>query len=377
MNQRSWKIPGQRTKRKAWGFTVQINGQQVRRYQSEWTREDAEAELAQKLLQVEPEKPKPVGISLGQAAERYLAAKVRKRSLGADRRQLEHLKTIFGAETLLAEITASRISEYKAGRLSAVRKIGKGENAVEQRLTAAAVNRPLALLRHLLRLAHEEWEVLEVVPRVRLEKEPQGRLRWLTQEEIARLLTACGKSRNKELRAAVVIALNTGLRLSELLGLNWIYVDLSRGVVRLEMTKSGRRREVPLNDDSYQAFVSLGPKPEGRVFRTRFIKTAYNNAVATAKLDDVNFHTLRHTFASWAVMRGVSLKELQELLGHASLAHDHAVRASRAGAPSHRGEPPRRSHHFPTHRCFSASVNARACRGRGAAAEVDVVVGSP
>src|SRR5438128_259113 len=63
------------------------------------------------------------------------------------------------------------------------------------------------------------------------------------------------------------------------------------------------------------------PRPEGRGpgFKTRYIKTAYNNAVAAAKLDDVNFHTLRHTFASWAVMRGVSLKELQELLGHASL----------------------------------------------------------
>src|SRR5438552_18538578 len=86
------------------------------------------------------------------------------------------------------------------------------------------------------------------------------------------------------------------------------------------MTKSGRRREVPLNDDSYRALVSLAPKTEGRVFQTRFIKTAYDNAVAAAKLDDVNFHTLRHTFASWAVMRGVTLKELQELLGHASLA---------------------------------------------------------
>jgi integrase len=68
------------------------------------------------------------------------------------------------------------------------------------------------------------------------------------------------------------------------------------------------------------ALVGLGPKSSGRVFKTRYIKTAYNNAVEAARLDDVTFHTLRHTFASWAVMRGVTLKELQELLGHSSLA---------------------------------------------------------
>ena len=75
-----------------------------------------------------------------------------------------------------------------------------------------------------------------------------------------------------------------------------------------------------MNDPSYHALVGLGPKASGRVFMTRYIKTAYNNAVAAAQLDDVTFHTLRHTFASWAVMRGVALKELQELLGHSSLA---------------------------------------------------------
>jgi hypothetical protein len=58
VNQRLWKIPGQRTKRKAWGFTAQINGKQVRRYKAEWTQDDAEAELAKALLQVEPEKPR-------------------------------------------------------------------------------------------------------------------------------------------------------------------------------------------------------------------------------------------------------------------------------------------------------------------------------
>jgi integrase len=158
------------------------------------------------------------------------------------------------------------------------------------------------------------------VPKIRLEREPQGRLRWLTEDEIEKLLEACGKPRNRELRTAVVLAINTGLRRSELLGLTWDRADLSRGVIRLEMTKSGKRREVPLNAESYAALVSFGPRDSGRVFRKQSLRKAYENAVGNAKLDDVNFHTLRHTFASWAVMRGVSLKELQELLGHSSLA---------------------------------------------------------
>jgi integrase len=196
--------------------------------------------------------------------------------------------------------------------------IGKGD--AKRRRSAAAVNRPMALLRHLLRIAHEDWEAIDDIPRIRLEKEPQGRLRWLTREEIGRLLDACNNSRNRELRAAVVVALNTGLRLGELVGLTWDRVDLSRGVIRLEQTKSGKRREVPLNGDSYKALVALGPKEGGRVVGRRYIKRAYNTAVKAARLDDVTFHTLRHTFASWAVMRGVTLKELQELLGHATLA---------------------------------------------------------
>src|SRR4029453_395400 len=136
VNQRLWKIPGQRTKRKAWGFTAQINGKQVRNYKAEWTQNDAAAELAKALLQIAPARPKAGSITLAQATERYLANKARKRTVAEDRRQLELLKTEFGADTPLSEITASRVSEYKGKRLAAVRRIREGETSVDRRLTA-------------------------------------------------------------------------------------------------------------------------------------------------------------------------------------------------------------------------------------------------
>jgi predicted phage-related endonuclease len=80
VNQRLWKIPGQRTKRKAWGFTAQINGKQFRRYKAEWTQDDAEAELAKALLDVQPavaESKRP-GITLEKAVERYLATRTNR-----------------------------------------------------------------------------------------------------------------------------------------------------------------------------------------------------------------------------------------------------------------------------------------------------------
>jgi len=217
---------------------------QVRSYKAEWTKEDAEKALAAQLLQI-PEKPKSPGISFGQACERYLAAKSRKRSLGNDARIVKHLKAEFGADTPLAEITTDRISEYRSKRLAVVRKVGAGEKATARPLTAAAINRPLALLRHLLGLAIDEWGAIGTVPKIRLEREPEGRIRWLEPDEEARLLEACGKSRTKHLAAVVRVALETGLRRGELLKLTWDRIDMSRGVIRLAdtETKSGRRRE--------------------------------------------------------------------------------------------------------------------------------------
>ena len=113
-------------------------------------------------------------------------------------------------------------------------------------LSAASINRPLALLRGLLRMAWRKWEVLPAAPVIALEKEGQGRLRWLTHEEAIRLLDACREQKNATLVDLVEFSIHTGLRQGEALDLPWSDVDRSRGVVLLEVTKSGERREVPL-----------------------------------------------------------------------------------------------------------------------------------
>jgi integrase len=297
----------------AWGYVAMDGAKQVRCFKSEWTRDDAEQALAAFQLKIDQPTAQAPGITFQQAADRYLAMKARKKTVSNDTRHLAEFVAVFGGGTSLADITSSKISAWKAAKLAATCPM-TGEP-----YAAATINRPLATLRHLLFLARDEWEVLTAVPKIRQEREPQGRLRWLTQEEIGALLAACDRSTSRELRHGVVLALNTGLRLAELYGLTWDRVDLSRSVIRLELTKSGRRREVPINADALAALSSLGPRSEGRVFKVRDPRQSYRHAVRRAKLDDVTFHTLRHTFASWAMMRGASLKELQELLGHASL----------------------------------------------------------
>jgi len=133
---------------------------------------------------------------------------------------------------------------------------------------------------------------------------------------------------------------NTGLRRAELLGLTWNRVDLSRSALRLEVTKSGKRREVPINDACYRALSSLQPKEGGRVFRTCTICTAYENAVDAAKLDDVTFHTLRHTFASWAMIKGGGAQGPSGTSRTQQPRHDDEVRAPRSGTSPHRSFSP-------------------------------------
>ena len=194
------------------------------------------------------------------------------------------------------------------------RGLGAANPKTRAPYAAATINRPLATLRHLLRLACDEWEIFLAAPRVRLEREPQGRVRWLEPAEETKLLEACRASRTKYLADVVTVALETGLRRAELLGLTWDRVDLSPGVLRLEVTKSGRRREVPMRQAVYNLLSGLPGPREGRVWPDRKIRRAFDFAVAKAGLDGFRFHDCRDHFVSWFMMRGGQLQVLKKLL---------------------------------------------------------------
>jgi integrase len=300
-----------------WSARVKSNGKSIQYRRQGFDTKDAALADRDRVL-AEHRSPGSTGTTpaLAAALDRLLAEKARRKTVTEYSRIANHLRESFGADTPLTNITAARISNYRAGRMSNV------SERTGRQLTAASVNRPLAVLRHLLKTAREEWGLLADVPRVRLEKESQGRLRWLTQEEAARLLAATAKSRNVDLHDLVVVSLYTGVRRSELLGLTWDRVDRSRGVIRLEVTKSGRRREVPFGT-KVDEVLARRQQPSGYVFQHRrreSYRTAFEGAVAAAQIDDFHFHDLRHTYASWLVQAGRPIIEVKDLLGHQTLA---------------------------------------------------------
>jgi integrase len=135
---------------------------------------------------------------------------------------------------LLADITPSLIAEYR--------------DKLRRDRANSTVNRYLAALSHAYTVAVREWQWCEDNPVRKISKlrEPRGRLRFLSEEEFRRLRATCLESRNPYLHNVVVLAVSTGARKMELLGLRWPDVDLKRSTLTFHETKNGETRSVPL-----------------------------------------------------------------------------------------------------------------------------------
>lgn len=192
----------------------------------------------------------------------------------------------------------------------------------------ATANRYKALISLSFRLGIENAKCTQNPARlVRRLRENNERVRFLSEEEEMRLRAAI-REECPEHMPDLDIALNTGMRKSEQYGLIWTDVDLEARRVRLGRTKNGSVRYVPLNTIALEAFRKLArrSKTRGRVFEPQDgyhpvleHRAWWESVLTRSGILDFHWHDCRHHFASRAIMAGVDLRTLQQLLGHKTL----------------------------------------------------------
>lgn len=200
----------------------------------------------------------------------------------------------------------------------------------ERPRSAATINRYHSSIGAVFNQAHKKWHWMPSNPSrdVLRGEESRGRVRWLNDDERGALLKSCQKSGWNGLYPLVFLALATGARQGELLGLTWDRVDLKDGTAYLETTKSGERRTLPIRGPALtelRKFAKVRRMDSDFVFPSVDGKKPYsfrpywNRAVSGAEIKDFRFHDLRHTAASYLAMNGATLLEIADVLGHKTL----------------------------------------------------------
>lgn len=226
-----------------------------------------------------------------------------------------HFARYFGTKKL-SDIRAEDIDIYKQKRLS---------EGIKQNTLA----RELQVIRNLFNHAEKRNKFFGKNP-VRESGIPQfndKKERVLTIDEQHRLLNAC----TNHLRDILQIALNTGMRRGEILGLRWEWIDFDENIINLPQThtKTNRARKVPVNDIVRKIFLErkllsggsefVFPSEESKTGHLEWLKRSFSTACRTAKIEDLRFHDLRHTAATRLVESGIPLHAVARLLGHSTV----------------------------------------------------------
>lgn len=202
-------------------------------------------------------------------------------------------------------------------------------------LSGATVNRYLAALSAVCKWAWKELRWLPSNPVLDVSKAPEstGIVRFLSDGERVALLKAAKASTDPNIGTAILLALATGARYSNIRNLTWADVDRDRWRLRFVETKNGQPRYVPVigaAQGALQAQYERDPTKAGWVFKgwrddapanlDRPWRAVRNAAMKDAPtLANFRFHDLRHTSASYLTMAGASLAEVAEALGHRTL----------------------------------------------------------
>jgi len=251
-------------------------------------------------------------IKFPQLAEEFLKnySKPNNRSYKNDIHFVKKLVDFFG-DVYIFEISSLAIEKYKTERLTQVKQ--------------ASVNRELDVLKSMFSRA-VEWGMLRENPArpVKKFKVDNRRTRFLTLDEIKRLTDAC----SGYMRDIIIVAVNTGMRRGELLGLKWENVDFDNKLIFIpgSLSKNKYNRQIPMNDlvigilteikkNGIKEYVFCGTA--GKQFGD--VKKGFHSALEKAGITDFRFHDLRHTFCSQLVKAGVDIYTVMELAGHKSI----------------------------------------------------------
>lgn len=227
-----------------------------------------------------------------------------------------HLEPLFG-HMKVDEISMRDIERFKANKVAAG-------------LHPKTINNLLSVLRSALACA-VEWGHMEYVPAIKWMKAPAPSFDFFDAAESERLIAAA----TPEDLPILMTALRTGLRRGELMALRWEDVDFVAGNILVRRSawrgtigtpKSGKGREVPMTRDLVRIlkkYRHLRPlvfsNPDGSMLGRDQMKHVVPRTCRKAGLRELQWHALRHSFASQLVMRNIPLKAVQELLGHATI----------------------------------------------------------
>jgi integrase len=244
-----------------------------------------------------------------EAVVKWLLEQSHKRSIETDKHHLRWLRQ---------HLDGTPLDKIDRPMLDQIAEAKKSEGS-----SNATCNRILSLIRAIINRAKDEWEWIEAAPAFRFLPEPKERIRWLSKDEAERLLAVLPA----HLSAMARFALATGLRESNVTGLQWRQVDLQRRCAWIDahQAKAGKAIAVPLSHDAIQVLMDQADRHPDYVFTyegkpvSKAGGNAWRKALARAGIENFRWHDLRHTWASWHVQAGTPINVLRELGGWSDL----------------------------------------------------------
>ena len=217
------------------------------------------------------------------------------------------------ARIRIADIQRGDIASYRDRRGRAV--------------SSATVNRELNLLSAVLTIAVDEWHALPESPcrRLRRPKNPPPRDRRISDKEIAQICHQASYSestpvnnKSKQVALAFLFAIETGMRLGEILSLEWSNIYLEKKYLHLETSKNGDSRNVPLTPEARRLLQRRREYPQPFDINSSSASTLFRRLRSNAGIEDLTFHDTRHEAVSRLAKR-LSILDLARMIGHRDL----------------------------------------------------------